>query len=131
MASEKVLDSQALLAASRWASAYYLAGYAAECGLKACVLARVEKTGVIFDDPKFAEQVRIHKLDKLVKLADLDPQLNIALGANPVFRGHWGVASLWSEESRYQVKSQADAEQLYDSITVNPDGVLAWIQNHW
>lgn len=34
-------DAKALLDAERWPAAYYLAGYAIECGLKACVLVRV------------------------------------------------------------------------------------------
>jgi hypothetical protein len=38
MAGERVRDAAALLKARRWSAAYYLAGYAAECGLKACVV---------------------------------------------------------------------------------------------
>ena len=41
IAEEQLLAAQALLAAQCWASAYYLAGYAAECGLKSCVLVRL------------------------------------------------------------------------------------------
>jgi len=37
LAEARVLDAEALLAASRWPAAYYLIGYAVECGLKACV----------------------------------------------------------------------------------------------
>ena len=131
LAAERVLDAQALLNAGRWACAYYVAGYAAECGLKACVLARVEKSGVIFDDPKFAEQVRIHKLDRLMKVADLEPRFFTAIAANPVLAGFWGVVSAWTEESRYQSKTKTDAQQLYEAITHNPDGILQWIQQHW
>jgi hypothetical protein len=54
LAEDRRLDAEALLAAQRWAGAYYLAGYAVECGLKACIMAYVERTGVIFKNPKFA-----------------------------------------------------------------------------
>ncbi len=37
-----VIDAKVLLDAGRWHAAYYLAGYAVECGLKACVLAHIE-----------------------------------------------------------------------------------------
>jgi HEPN domain-containing protein len=37
LAEERLLDAAALLAARRWAGAYYLAGHAVECGLKACI----------------------------------------------------------------------------------------------
>ena len=40
-----------LLAGGRWTGAYYLGGYAVECGLKACILARVGATPeIIFDE---------------------------------------------------------------------------------
>ena len=41
LAERWLVDAKALLDAHRWSAAYYLAGYAVECGLKACVLARV------------------------------------------------------------------------------------------
>jgi hypothetical protein len=37
LAEDRVLDAEAPLKESRWSGAYYLAGYAVECGLKACV----------------------------------------------------------------------------------------------
>ena len=36
-------DARSLLAADRWDGAYYLAGYAAECGLKACIAAQTRQ----------------------------------------------------------------------------------------
>jgi HEPN domain-containing protein len=62
LANERIADAKALLAARRWSAAYYLAGYAVECGLKACVLAFVERTGVIFEDRKYAEKCWTHDL---------------------------------------------------------------------
>ena len=56
LSNERIEDAQALLAASRWAGAYYLAGYAVECALKACVMAYIERTGIIFEDKKYAEK---------------------------------------------------------------------------
>jgi hypothetical protein len=52
LAEDRVLDVEALLKDSRWSGAYYLSGYAVECGLKAYVLAFVERTGVIFQDKR-------------------------------------------------------------------------------
>ncbi len=37
LTEERVNDARALLAAGRWPAAYYLAGYAVECALKACI----------------------------------------------------------------------------------------------
>ena len=47
---ERIEDARALLAAKQWSGAYYLAGYSLECALKSCVLAYIERTGIIFED---------------------------------------------------------------------------------
>lgn len=36
LAIERLADARALLTTKRWSGAFYLAGYAVECGLKAC-----------------------------------------------------------------------------------------------
>ena len=48
MADERVLHARVLLQGRRWAFAYYNAGYAVECALKACVLSRMILTGWVF-----------------------------------------------------------------------------------
>ena len=82
LAEDRVLDAGALLKESRWSGAYYLAGYAVECGLKACVLAFVERTGVIFQDKKFLEKCWTHDLETLVKAADLEVTRGLDISAN-------------------------------------------------
>ena len=131
LAAEKVLDAKVLLDAGRWAGAYYIAGYAIECALKACVLARVETSGVIFDDPKFAGEVRTHDFGNLVRLADLERNFGIARGANPNLLVYWEVVTRWSEASRYENKTSRDAAEIFEAITNHPDGVILWVQRHW
>lgn len=41
IAEERARDAEALLAAGQWSGAYYLAGYAVECGLKACIARQI------------------------------------------------------------------------------------------
>ncbi len=55
LSDERIEDARALLAAKRWPGAYYLAGYALECALKSCVLAYIDRTGIIFEDKKYAQ----------------------------------------------------------------------------
>ncbi len=131
LAQDRVLDAAILLAGGRWAGAYYLAGYAAECGLKACIMAHVEATGVIFTDKKFSEKCWTHDLEVLVVQANLKPALDVHITANAAFLINWGIARDWEESSRYLQKTQAQAQALYDAISANPDGVFQWIQNHW
>jgi len=54
LAERWLVDAKRLLDDHRWSAAYYLAGYAVECGLKACILVRVAAAPeVIFDDKSF------------------------------------------------------------------------------
>ena len=131
LAEDRLLDARVLLDAHRWSGAYYLAGYAVECGLKSCVLAFVERTGAIFKDRKFQENCWTHELEKLAKLAGLEAELGVAIGANPAFGGNWGLTKDWIETSRYEPKTQAEAESLYIAISHNADGVLQWIRTRW
>lgn len=130
----KVRDASVLLAGKRWSCAYYIIGYAAECGLKSCVLAHLQRTGMIFKDRKYLKNLGdcwTHDLDNLMDLADLKQTFGQAQGANPALAGYWGVAKLWKETSRYEQRTKTEAEELFEAITHDPDGLLRWIQNHW
>jgi len=131
LAEDRVVDAKSLLDAGRWACAYYFAGYALECALKSRVLTYVENSGIIFDDPKFLAGCRTHNLEDLLKLANLQATHGTAVGANPDLLANWGVATNWTEESRYEQRSKNEADELYEAITNNPNGVLPWIKLHW
>ena len=90
LADEWVVDAKLLLDAGRWHAAYYLAGYAVECGLKACVLACIEKTGILFQDKRFAERCYTHDLEVLVKAADLEAARGPDIAANPALETQLG-----------------------------------------
>ena len=131
LSDERIEDAKSLLAASRWSGAYYLAGYALECALKSCVLAYIERTGIIFEDKKFAEKCWTHDLETLVKQADLITERGQAIAANAQLGTNWLIAKDWSEATRYRLSTQQQAEELFDAITDNSDGVLQWVKNHW
>jgi hypothetical protein len=131
LADEWVADAKILLDAGRWHAAYYLAGYAVECGLKACVLAYVERTGIIFQDKRFAERCYTHDLAALVKAADLEMVFGLDIAANPALGANWRTAERWNVDRRYQTTSEADARGLYQAVTPNANGVLPWIRVRW
>jgi hypothetical protein len=130
LAEDRIADAAVLLAAGRSSGAYYLAGYAVECGLKACI-AKLTNQDDFPRDRKFVEECYTHNLERLLKAAGLKPALDADTSANRVFSGNWGVAKDWQETSRYEQKTQAEAQTLYDAITNNPDGVLPWIRLRW
>lgn len=131
LAEDRILDAQALLAAQRWSGAFYLAGYAVECALKSCVLVRIANTGIIFQNKKFVEQCWTHDLEVLVKAAELEEILGLAMAANSILLGHWNTVKDWNEMSRYQQKSQAEAERLFLAVADPTNGVLPWIRSRW
>ena len=131
LAEDRILDAERLLTGTRWGGAYYLAGYAVECGLKACILAYVEAVGAIFQDKKFSEKCWTHDLEELLKLANLKPTLDADTAANAALSANWAVAKDWKETSRYDQKTQPEAQTMYDAIAHDPDGVLPWIRIRW
>ncbi len=131
LAEEKIVAAKALLAAQQWSSAYYLAGYAVEFGLKSCILVHVERTGVIFLEKRFSEYCWSHDVKELASLAGLDAQLKTDTTANPPLKANWEIVTSWNEKSRYEQQTQAKAEELYNAITDAANGVMPWVRFRW
>jgi HEPN domain-containing protein len=131
LAEDRILDAERLLTGGRWGGAYYLAGYAVECGLKACIMVHIETSGAIFLDRKFAEKCWTHDLEDLLALANLTQVLAADVVANRALAANWTIANIWDETSRYVQKTQAEAQTMYDAIAGKPDGVLPWIRIRW
>lgn len=132
LAEERVKDAKVLLDGGQWAAAYYLAGYAIECGLKSCVLAYVEKNAdIIYREKKYSESCWTHDIGTLVKASGLGAIRLADATANPVLAVNWGHVQKWSEAMRYQFMPEPDAKRLYEAVTDNVNGVLPWIRIHW
>ena len=131
LCDERIEDARVLLAAKRWPAAYYLAGYALECALKSCVLAYVDRTGIIFDDKKYAQKCWTHDIEDLVRQAGLTIERDQAAGINIALGQNWLIAKDWSESSRYRMSTQLQAEKLFNALTDTTDGVLPWVKNFW
>lgn len=135
LTDERLLDVQALLTGQRWAFAYYNAGYAVECALKACFLARMPLTGWVFQEKVNIKDCLTHDFEELVKLAGLQDELwaRFQLGATngDTFKANWTVALQWDVTARYVPSTEADARALYAALIHDPDGVIPWIRNYW
>jgi len=135
LAEVRLQDAVGLLGIARWSCAYYIAGYAVECALKALIVRDAERTGSVFDDKRAASQFLdtffVHDLEKLFKAAKLEADFGIARGANPALERYWDTVKRWKETSRYQQKGQLEAEALVQAINHDPDGVMKWIRDHW
>ena len=121
-------DAKHLLADGRWANAYYLAGYAVELALKACI-AKTFKAETI-PDKALVNATYSHNFTNLVGTAELTADLNNRKMAQ-AFEINWGVVVQWSEESRYESRGEQEAKDLIAAIEDATDGVLVWIKAHW
>lgn len=81
--------------------------------------------------PKFSEKCWTHDLKELLALANLKLTLDTDAAANAALFTNWVVAKDWKETSRYDQKTQAEAQAMFDAIANNPNGVLAWIRIRW
>ena len=134
IAKARLKDAKALLGRRRWSGAYYLCGYAIECGLKACLLRHLGESDAIFGDPGYLKELKdcwTHDLVKLVNLAGLDATFGTARAASPALERFWRVTKDWEETSRYEEKNEAEAKTLYEAVNNKPDGVFQWLQTHW
>src|SRR5689334_19677655 len=105
LSEQRLRDAKALLDASRYAAAYYLAGYAVECGLKACIAKKTRRSSF---PPKatIVTKCYTHDLSVLALSAGLDQALQSEMGANAAFKANWLMVKDWNEESRYVSHSQ-------------------------
>jgi len=130
LAEIRIDEAAALLAAKKWDGAYYLAGYAVECALKACI-AKLTREHDFPPERTFVESWYTHAVSKLVESANLAILLKTDMKADVAFAANWGVVSQWKEISRYGRKTQPEAEMLYNAITDPAHGVLQWLRRHW
>ena len=108
----------------------YLAGYAVECALKACIARQFQQHDI--PNRKLVNDAYTHDLDKLLDLAGLRPTLQQEAVANQPLQTNWNVVKDWEETSRYNPGiTQEEAQDLYSACTARQHGILAWLRNRW
>ena len=130
LADLRLAEAKILLDNGQWDGAYYLAGYAVECALKACI-AKLTKE---FDFPPEKElhaKCYSHDIEKLLFAAGLLDQWNITGKAPSVFNRYCTTVLEWDESSRYNRYTEAEGRELYEAISEPTNGVLPWIKCYW
>ena len=131
LAGLRVKEALALLENQCYEGAYYLAGYAVECGLKACI-ARNTNQYDFPPDRNTVNRIYSHDLQTLLGEARLRDIHQGRMQSNAIFAEYWEIAIKWSELSRYETSiSMADAAELYLAITDPVDGVMTWLSQLW
>src|SRR2546421_10186200 len=131
LAELRIRDAKILLDSKQYEGAYYLAGYAVECALKACI-ARKTKRHDFPANEKTVREYYTHELEKLVKGADLGAALKAKESSDVQFRLNWAVVKDWKEQARYETQiDEKRARDLYSAITNKHHGVLSWLKKYW
>lgn len=128
LASLRLKEAKHLQEAGLSDGAYYLAGYAVECSLKACI-AKQTQAGDFPDKTKVFDSYK-HELTPLLKVAGLFQKHASETSNDPIFRTNWTVVKDWSEQSRYESRGTM-ASDLLDAISDPQHGVMRWLQQHW
>jgi hypothetical protein len=127
----RIAEAHALMASvpPHPSGAYYLAGYAVECALKAVICKRYQA----FDWPerRFVLDCHTHDLETLCELANLEDDLKVEIAAKRNFKNNWLSLRDWSEGSRYLEYDSISAAEFIKAIDDPADGVLPWIMTRW
>jgi HEPN domain-containing protein len=129
IAEVRLQESRALLAAGFADGAYYLAGYAVECALKACIAKRTRQHD--FPEKKLVNDSHTHDLGKLLSVAELRIELDAAIQADPLMKAKLDTIEDWSETSRYERKTLQEATDLLEAVEDGTGGLLSWIRSRW
>mgnify|MGYP001156658405 CR=1 FL=1 len=130
LANRRLREAQLLYNNRLYSGAYYLAGYAIECALKACICKKTRK-GDFPRDRKALENIFTHDLEKLIKGAELTVLHQTYMQADQAFAVNWATVKDWSEETRYQVHTQKKARDFLQAINDPTSGIIAWLRNYW
>jgi len=126
----RINEAEILLQAECYQGAFYLAGYALECALKACIAKQTKQFD--FPDKKLVNDSYTHDLSKLLITAGLKQELLRQESQDINFKLNWSVVNKWSEESRYDhAIEKQEARDLFEAITENQSGVLPWLKKYF
>lgn len=124
-------SARTLLDAAQYDIAYYLAGIAVECALKAKIARRFRANDI--PDRKLVADIyqNGHDLTGLVRYAQLENELMSEQASSPAFRDSWLAVTGWNVNARYQQWSQQEAVAIFSAVSQRGSGVLPWIRRHW
>jgi len=116
-------EAKAMAQAGHPSGAYYLAGYALECALKARIAGRFRENEI--PDKALVNSIYTHQLTVLFRLAGLESELEDAIENDAQLGQRWAIVKSWSEQARYTIWTSDDASSMIDAI----EGIIIWLNN--
>jgi HEPN domain-containing protein len=130
LARIRLKEARILLSNGFYEGSYYLAGYAVECAIKACIAKNVKRFD--FPDKELANKSYSHDLEQLIKLAGLQNQLDGLMKSNKKFEVNWTIVKDWSEQKRYSTQiPDIVAKEFYSALTARQNGIMVWLRSKW
>lgn len=130
LVERRLKDAHLLVGGRRYDSAYYIAGYAVECAIKACIARQFRRNTI--PDRQLVNDTYSHDFEKLLKTAGLYQELQVDVTTNRGLGSSWSVIKDWKPEVRYSnEKTRLDARDLIDAIENPNDGIIQWLARHW
>ena len=130
LVDRRLRDAHVLISGRRYESAYYIAGYAVECAIKACIAKQFKRNTI--PDRRLVNETYKHDFENLLRTAGLFDRLEDDTKANPGLGSSWSVVKDWKPDVRYSTeKTKLDANDLIDAIENSNDGILPWLVRYW
>ena len=127
LARARLQDAQTLWQEKRYDAAYYLAGYAIECALKAWIAKQTPRHA--FPDKDRVNRAHQHKLAELLALVGDRALFDAELRADPKLEDDWSNVQRWSPASRYELQTgtRLEVRDMLKSV----EGVLKCLSRFW
>ena len=127
----RLKEARSLLKNGHYHGAYYLAGYAVECALKACIAKNSEQYALP-PKVKIVQQIYSHNFEQLLTVAGLSETFKKDRDNNNDLEINWAIIQLWNPEKRYEKSiTKREAKDIYSAISNRQNGILRWIRQHW
>ncbi|HEY1979383.1 MAG TPA: hypothetical protein VGH13_04790 [Xanthobacteraceae bacterium] len=120
-----------LVSEKQFSGAYYLAGYAIECALKALIAGQFRANEI--PDKALVDKIYSHNLAALLSLSGLGKPFDIARQDDPELDRRWSFFKNWSEQARYSIWTQAQALAMVDAVDGDGKigGIFQWLSARW
>ncbi len=141
LAHQRLADAAVLVATDQPDTAFYLAGYAIECALKAAVCRtldqddfyqsdRTNKGNRYVQDRVFRE-FKTHNYSDLLVLSGLSTKFERACLDDLQIDSAWSFIeqTRWSEQSRYELGTKTI--DIASAFTNAVELIVLWISKHW
>lgn len=129
LAETRIKEAQILLDNKCYEGAYYLAGYAMECAIKACIAKKTKKHD--FPDKSYINQIHTHNLEQLVKLSGLDVSFYEYLKQDEEAKISWSLIVSWNESQRYSIKIKQNVAKNFVKAISDKKGIMLWFKAYW